>query len=242
MNAANAVHLPRGLQWLGYLALLLLACLPLSVVLARLGGGGLGPGLLLLFFSCLAAAALLIVMLVLLLLPKLAPQRPALLKRALLLVPSTLLLINILGAREYPAIHDITTDTANPPVFTAAPALRGPDANPLAIKPESIARQREGYPDLAPLMTPLSPGLALERSAQVARELGWEVHRLDHEAGELEAVATTFWMGFKDDIVVRVSHREGRTHIDLRSISRVGFSDLGANAARIRKFITRFGD
>jgi len=242
MHGMNAANTPRALQWLGYVALLLLACLPLSVIMVRLGIGGIQPGLLLLFLSCVAAAALLVLMLVLLVLPRLAPHRPAMLKRALLLVPSVLLLTNLLGAREHPAIHDITTDTGNPPAFTAALAQRGPDANPLSIKPDTIARQREGYPDLAPLLTRLSPGLALERAAEVARELGWDVHRLDHEAGELEAVDTTFWMGFKDDIVVRVSHSSGRTHVDLRSASRVGVSDLGANAARIRSFIAQFGD
>ena len=60
------------------------------------------------------------------------------------------------------------------------------------------------------------------------------------EEGRVEATATTFWFGFKDDVVVRVREYETGSKIDVRSVSRVGASDLGANAARIERFLNAF--
>ena len=67
--------------------------------------------------------------------------------------------------------------------------------------------------------------------------LGWEIVSVSENEGRIEATATTFWFGFKDDVVIRVREDSGGTRIDLRSVSRVGGGDLGANAARIRAFI-----
>ena len=69
------------------------------------------------------------------------------------------------------------------------------------------------------------------------RSLGWEILGEDEEAGLLEAAETTPLLGFTDDIVIRVRSLNEGVLIDLRSVSRVGISDLGANAKRIRRFV-----
>ena len=70
--------------------------------------------------------------------------------------------------------------------------------------------------------------------------MGWEIVNIDRRAGIVESTATTFWFGFKDDVVIRLRNDNGMTLIDLRSVSRVGMSDLGANAARIARFLEEF--
>lgn len=230
---------PRLVNWIGYLGLTLLAALPLAVLTVR--SGVWQQGLLLYALGCLGAALLLALAIVLMLLPRFAPWRGALGKRALLAVPGTLLLLSLLGSRgDIPPIHDITTDTNDPPVFTEAPAQRGAGANSLKIVPETIEAQLAAYPELATIKTGTSIESAFYRAGAIARELGWEVYREDLNAGFIEAVDTTAIMGFKDDIVIRLRTNADGTLVDLRSVSRVGVSDLGANAARISAFIEQF--
>jgi uncharacterized protein (DUF1499 family) len=73
-----------------------------------------------------------------------------------------------------------------------------------------------------------------------ASSLGWEIAREDQSAGIFEAVDTTFWFGFKDDVIIRVVSQGGGSMVDVRSVSRIGRSDLGKNADRIREFIRAF--
>jgi uncharacterized protein (DUF1499 family) len=82
------------------------------------------------------------------------------------------------------------------------------------------------------------PERALDEAAVVARQLGWEIVAVDRARGVLEAIDTTFWFRFKDDIVVRLRDRaQGGTRVDVRSKSRIGRSDLGTNARRIRAYL-----
>jgi uncharacterized protein (DUF1499 family) len=67
--------------------------------------------------------------------------------------------------------------------------------------------------------------------------MGWELVASDSAAGRIEATATTPWFGFKDDVVVRVRPDGSGSRIDVRSVSRVGKSDVGANAKRIRTYL-----
>jgi hypothetical protein len=100
--------------------------------------------------------------------------------------------------------------------------------------------QLKGYPDIQPLFVDAPPGGVFVTAKAVAQEMGWEVTGEDPKAGTLAAVATTFWFGFKDDVVVRISeHPEGGTQVDVRSVSRVGQSDVGTNAARIEEYLDR---
>ncbi|MDP5071027.1 MAG: DUF1499 domain-containing protein [Congregibacter sp.] len=103
-----------------------------------------------------------------------------------------------------------------------------------------MAQQREAYPDLRTLESPRSYTNSYNLALTTARELGWEIVREDPNAGFIEAVDTTAIMRFKDDVVIRVRSNADGSLVDLRSVSRVGVSDLGANAQRIRRFLSSF--
>lgn len=144
-------------------------------------------------------------------------------------------------ARSVPPIHDITTDTDNPPEFEAVLPLRGDDANPVDYTdPEVPRQQREAYPDIQPLEIGLPPDEAFTHALTAGESMGWEIVATDPGRGRLEATATTFWFGFRDDVVVRITPIESGSRIDVRSTSRVGRSDVGANAERIRKYFAEF--
>lgn len=152
-------------------------------------------------------------------------------------------------ASEIPPIHDISTDTTNPPQFTASLITRrGADANSVDYESKTDPRsgrplpevQAEAYPDIQPVPVSADPLDAYNAALAVARGMGWTVSTESERELMFEATATTFWYGFRDDIVVRITPlTEGGAVIDARSVSRVGASDLGANAARLRTFSAR---
>ena len=144
-------------------------------------------------------------------------------------------------ADQVPPIHDISTDTADPPVFVAVLPLRADAPNPAAYGgPELAAEQARGYPDIHPLTLPATPpGAAFARARDAAREAGWAIVAADSAAGRVEATATTGWFGFKDDVVVRIRPEGQGSRVDVRSVSRVGTSDVGTNARRIRAYLNR---
>ena len=134
-------------------------------------------------------------------------------------------------------IHDITTDTENPPQFVALHALRLKTFNGPEYGGEKIARiQKEAYPDIRPRVTGEAPGAAFDLALRAARRMGWDIVAVAPEDGRIEATATTRWLRFKDDVVIRVSPSGAGSRIDVRSKSRLGRSDLGANAKRIRRY------
>ena len=227
-------HQPSLVSWLGYLALTFLVALPLAVLTVR--SGAWQQGLLVYAVSCLAAAILLVAALVMLLLPRYASWRRAVAARALLTLPGTLLFLSILGGGDYPPIHDITTDPDDTLVFSAAEQQRGPNANSLDTDPDTLRQQRESYPDLQTLASSAAFDAVFDAALQVAAEMGWDVYLQDRNAGIIEAVATTAIMGFRDDVIIRVRTNADGSLVDMRSVSRVGVSDMGANAARIRAF------
>lgn len=140
--------------------------------------------------------------------------------------------------RKLPVMHDITTDTEQPPAFVAVLPLRQ-DAPNTAVYggAELAALQRNAYPDLAPALLAIPPAAAFELALGVARRSGWEIIAAAPAENRIEATATTAWFGFKDDIVIRIRPTGGGSRVDMRSVSRVGRSDLGANARRIREFL-----
>jgi len=143
-------------------------------------------------------------------------------------------------AGRVPPIHDITTDPNHPPVFSAIAPLRGDGANPIDYGgPAVAAQQRKGYPDLGPALLDLAPRQAFDAALATARDMGWEIVDANPGQGRIEATDTTFWFGFKDDVVVRVAPTESGSRVDVRSLSRVGRSDVGTNAKRIRAFLAR---
>lgn len=140
-----------------------------------------------------------------------------------------------------PPIHDITTDTENPPLFVAAKTLRTKNDHSTLYAGEEISKlQRQGYPDINPLTSTLTPGDAYNRSLQAAEVLGWQISAQDGAKGRIEATVESLLFGFKDDIVIRVTADGEGSRIDIRSASRVGVSDLGANARRITEFFETF--
>ena len=137
-----------------------------------------------------------------------------------------------------PPIHDITTDTQNPPEYVAVLTLRANAPNTTEYGGEKIAaQQRHAYPDIQPLALSDSPVRGFERALAAVREMGWELVEANADDGRIEATDTTFWFGFKDDIVIRVTPAGGGSRIDIRSLSRVGGGDAGTNAKRIREYV-----
>ena len=145
-------------------------------------------------------------------------------------------------ASSVPRIHDISTDTENPPQLVATLPMRaGAENTAVYGGPKLAAEQKQGYPDIAPLMLKAAPQDTFERAQRVAREMGWQIIAADRTAGRLEATDTTAWFGFHDDIVVRIAAAGSGSRVDVRSVSRVGRSDIGTNARRIRSFLERLG-
>lgn len=141
-------------------------------------------------------------------------------------------------AMRVPPIHDITTDTQDPPRFQAVLPLRRGAANPARYGgPAVAAQQRKAYPDIRPLTVKDPPIQVFQQALKAARQLGWEVVAADSKQGRIEATDSTFWFGFKDDIVVRVRSAAEGTRVDVRSVSRVGRSDVGTNATRVRRYL-----
>ena len=160
------------------------------------------------------------------------------------------LMSHIATARSVPAIHDVTTDLVDVPQFRVLPVRADnlenipDDGRPdlAALDPEKrwSAIHREAYGDLRSLRLAVSPAEAVQRAEALIRARGWRVARVDRQAGTIEATATTLFFRFKDDVVVRVRADPARPDgsiVDMRSISRVGGSDVGVNAARIRAFL-----
>jgi uncharacterized protein (DUF1499 family) len=138
-----------------------------------------------------------------------------------------------------PRIHDITTDTANPPNFSPAvlSARAAEKGNSTDYDQKVGALQKQGYPDLAPLRTQLPPDQAFARALAAAQAMpGWTIVTNDAASGRIEAYQRTTFMGFTDDIVIRVAADGTGSRIDVRSESRQGQSDFGVNAKRIRAY------
>jgi uncharacterized protein (DUF1499 family) len=145
-------------------------------------------------------------------------------------------------AQSVPPIHDITTDTENPPPFVAVVERRQGASNPVEYGgPDIAAQQRAAYPDVRPVTLADPPARAYERALEAARARGWEIVAAVPAEGRIEATDTTRWFGFKDDVVVRVKPEGSGSRVDVRSLSRVGRSDVGKNASRIRAYLRALG-
>jgi uncharacterized protein (DUF1499 family) len=138
--------------------------------------------------------------------------------------------------------NDVSTDTARAPALEALLPLRraelpgasgGYDAARLA------ALQQRAYPNLAPLRLTVPPGDAFTRALDAAAAMGWTIVAADPAQRRIEAYDKTLWFGFTDDIVVRLAPEGTGTRVDMRSASRVGISDLGKNARRIRAYFAK---
>ena len=142
---------------------------------------------------------------------------------------------------SFPPIHDITTDTSNPPEFLVLDEFRSGAKNSLVYGgPEVAVEQIKAYPDIAPIQTGKSALEAYVEALRVANSMGWEIVAEDAKKLRFEATARTPIYSFVDDIVVAVTLVDGVSQVDIRSVSRIGRGDRGVNAARIREFINAF--
>lgn len=145
-------------------------------------------------------------------------------------------------AQSVPPIHDISTDIENPPDFRAILPLRADAPNKLERSPIIDKQQREGYPDLAPATLSMPLDQAFDRALKAAQDANWDIVAMDKTAGRIEAVDTTRFFGFNDDVAVRLTPWGAGTRVDVRSVSRVGRSDVGTNAERIREYLEAIED
>ena len=140
-----------------------------------------------------------------------------------------------------PPIHDISTNTVNPPKFIVLDDNRIGARNTLVYGgPEVAALQEKAYSDIGPIESGLSAAEAFNEALRVADVMGWELVAQDVENLRYEATARTAVYGFIDDVVVVITPVGDASRIDIRSVSRIGRGDRGVNAARVRTFIKTF--
>lgn len=260
-------------RWVLRIALALAILVPLNFMLAGIGSrvglwswqSGLGTmtrdiGIVLIGASLIAGLiALLLAFLI-------KPRKGLVIALAAIIIP-ILAFAQLAATRakvaSLPFIHDITTDTQDPPSFgpvvmAERDALEGANTVAYAGKTARTAErnaagepveklvsalQTQAYPEVRTLVLSEPPDVVFGRAEQVARDLGWAIQERNPEAGRIDATDTTFWYGFKDDVTIRLRPAQGGgTRVDIRSISRVGGSDIGANAARIKAFLDRMTD
>ena len=147
------------------------------------------------------------------------------------------LAIRVISTSGAPAIHDATTDLADPPNYVALPLspdnLRGLEGG----EEQWRELHSQAYDDLVTIKINAPVADVIASAEELARDRGWTIALADPDAGRLEATAYASWIKFNDDVVLRVVPDDSGSIIDMRSVSRVGVSDLGENAKRIRKFL-----
>src|ERR1700754_1689940 len=146
--------------------------------------------------------------------------------------------------RKLPAIHDITTDPIDPPRFEALARLRTGDGTNPAVYAGlySAEQQRIAYPDIETVELELPVQRAYEITLQLVNRRKWLIiderpPQPPRRIGRIEAVARTPIMGFREDISIRIAPDDEDSRVDFRSASRYFESDLGSNAARVKKLI-----
>lgn len=227
-----------------YTAGVALVLLPAAPVGTRLGWWPFAVGLQLLAAAALLGTLVLVIASVILIARRRhRPEEHRMLLLAVItaMLPAIIIDVQIARGLSVPVIHDVTTDTGDPPDFVSETIRAAPRVNALEYAGTDTARQQaSAYPDLRALRSPLPPREAFLKAGRTAEELGWKIVLEDAAAMRLEAVDTSFWFGFKDDVSIRIRPLGSGSTIDLRSVSRVGRSDLGVNAARIRRFAAAF--
>ncbi len=230
------------LKRLSYLAVL---GFPLSVLGTRLGAFDFSISFVGIRYTLFLAAAIFVVSLIYWLIQRESnPQgsKAARLAMILSLLPLLGIGTQIVVARSVPAIHNISTDTINPPQFEHIAELRTKDDNSLEYQTSLLADvQTKAYPNVKTLVTELTPLQAHRIALGIVSYFDWDMVAENAVAGVIEATEITKLWAFKDDVVIRITERlEGGSAIDMRSVSRIGISDLGANAKRIEKFMAEF--
>jgi len=260
-------HAPKGTRrlavrkWVLKVTLILAIFAPLVFIIAALGvklglwGVGFGFGALTLKLGPFMLLASGVLGLVSLILASVFKPRKGFFTAGLALLVAVAGLGKIVGLKKtvdsLPYIHDVTTDTQDVPVFTAAimeqrAAVKGVNTADYKGKLDKrdkklvSALQTQAYPDVRPLILSDDTQTVFTKVEAIVKGSGWAITTRDVETGIIEATDTTFWYGFKDDVIIRLRPSEGGgTIVDVRSLSRIGASDLGKNAARIRAFLEK---
>lgn len=139
-------------------------------------------------------------------------------------------------------IHDVSTDPADPPQFVALRDTRLACVTGLEYSGYDPDEHRRRYPDLVTAVYEHAPAHVFGAAEAFAAAMDWHIAAAIENEGRIEATATTSVFRFKDDIVVRIRGFENKSQLDVRSASRIGKSDLGANARRIREYLTMLND
>ncbi|MBR2515547.1 MAG: DUF1499 domain-containing protein [Halomonas sp.] len=233
---------PTVLAWVSVLTLFI-------AVLLMAGAGpayrwqllGLGEAFTLLRNGVYATAGAMLLSLLLLVVSGITRRLGAALV-AVIVIAATLALLYLpwqqwQRAQQAPVIHDITTDLQNPPTFNALRNDREAAPNAVDYPGEATARQqRAAYPNVQPLVVD-APATSVLAAAQAEVEASeWRIAAITENT--IEATATTYWFGFEDDVVIRLTEQQDAVRIDMRSASRLGASDIGTNAQRIETFLT----
>ena len=169
-------------------------------------------------------------------------KHPSLAKAALIIIGLLPLIVFLVlvgsGGLNAPRIHDVSTRQDPPIVFEVAQTRRSSSENSLVPAPEeTLSLQRQYYPDIKSRVINSTVDECFAKVDLAVNQLNWVVIGKNAQAFWLEAYETTFLFGFKDDVRIELaSTAEDRCRVDMRSVSRVGVSDLGANAKRIRRF------
>lgn len=231
-------------MWLFRMQLVLVVLIPIFIVSYRAGWLDLQSGFLGASFLILAAAAFAVVGVFVALWGMVKVKvMPGAIGTVLLgaLPLAAMVKLVLSGGFSVPPIHDISTDVFNPPNFKTVKELRAKTDNSLEYGgAKLVAQQQQAYPNVKTIETDLSLPEAHKRALAVVTDMGWKVVAEDAQTGHIEAVVSSAVFGFKDDVVVRSRVAEQGVVVDLRSASRVGISDLGANAKRILSFSEAF--
>ncbi len=165
------------------------------------------------------------------------------------------------GGQALPPIHDVQTDWDRPvafsqqlldvreaggatndvlldPIIPEGVSARWPGFSGLTnAEAQAKAIAEERYEPIEPLVFDGQAGDVFDAALALVERRGWDVVTADKASGRIEATETSSWFGFKDDVAIYVRDVDDRTRVDMRSISRVGLSDLGANQRRIYRFL-----
>ena len=134
-------------------------------------------------------------------------------------------------------IHDVSTDTEDPPAFVALRDLRLQCRNGV-----EYSGGKQSHSDIEPQFFTQPRDKIFQAALAAANISQWHIAASNESDGRIEATATTPLLRFKDDLVIRIRSHESGTCLDIRSASRVGSSDFGANARRIRAYLAKLKD
>ncbi len=155
-------------------------------------------------------------------------------------LPSAIAIPMVINDLRYPRINDVATNVEEPPAFVVGVHAPSNQSRDMSFPEKNGAIIRTAYPNVQPLELDEAPEQAFRRVSALASDMpGWVITHRDEDALVLEAEVATSFYRFLDDVVICISSQGGRTRIDMRSKSRDGLVDAGANAKRIQAFLSQ---